>query len=477
MAIRPTLCCLCLFIGGLAFSKPVAADNQTPTVTPVLSSAQLPFQIKLEKASLQLPVGFHSGAFATHRGKWLLVAGRTNGLHGFESNTDNFPPSSQNRSFIVVDPSKGKVYSRSLEDPQSGLTAEQIDQLSVTSPQFFQKGDTLYLCGGYGVNSEDGSFSTKDVLTAIDVPGMIRWVMFRGGKRVRCAAELLRQTSNPYLQVTGGYMDTVGMELFALLIFGQNFQGFYSPSSNGQYTQQVRPFQIIDTGKELYVVPKMAEPPNESYRRRDLNVLPVLVNRQLAFVALSGVFTLTGGAWTVPVFIQPDGSATMANPEDPATFKQAMNNYVCASLGLYSDSEEAMYGVLLGGISYGFFRGGLFMTDSELPFINQLTTIRIDQAGHIEQFLMEREYPFVPSPAIHRGHPLLFGAGAFFIPCDRLPQYSHGILQLDRLLDGPRALGYVVGGIMSTKPNTDSPLESTGSPYLFKVFLEPRNGC
>ena len=113
----------------------------------------------------------------------------------------------------------------------------------------------------------------------------------------------------------------------------------------------------------------------------------------------------------------------MADPSLPGTFKQGMNNYVAPTLGLYSTSGN-MYTVVLGGISFGYFANGVFQTDGELPFINQVTTIRIDPQGVYTQYLMDAEYPLIRSTGSNPGNPLLFGAGAAFFPSTPLPTSS-----------------------------------------------------
>jgi hypothetical protein len=440
-------------------------------LSPILPQDALPFTIRIEQSSLLLPNGIHSGASATHKGKWLLLAGRTNGLHGFNNSDDNFPPQLQNTVAYVVDYDKKIVYARALNDPSSGLSQVQIDQLSVTSPQYFQKGKTLYISGGYGVDTGTGTFGTKDTLTALNIPKFMQWVIQPSTKN--SPSRYIRQTADPLLQVSGGYMDR--SHGFTLLIFGQNFSGFYLDSSNGNYTQQVRRFKIVDNGKQLTIKDVKVFPADPNYRRRDLNVVPVVQGKKKAFVALSGVFTPSDtGVWTVPVTIKSNGSASMADPSLSTTFKQGMNNYVCATAGLYDHSKKNMYILLLGGISFGFFQNGAFTTDSEIPFINEVTTIKIDKKGNFTQYLMDNQYPVIPSTQSNPGNTLLFGAGAEFFSAENVPAYSNGVFSLNAI-KSPVVLGYIVGGIMSTVPNTsDSLIDSAASPYIFRVILEPK---
>ena len=472
---------MAMLLGLCGWTPSALAQNQTPTLSTILPGASLPFRVSIDLAGFALPSGIHSGASATFNGKWLLLAGRTNGMHAFNNDQNNFPPKQQNTTVFVVDPVQQTVATRALTDPGSGLTQTQIDSLSVTSPQSYQAGSTLYVAGGYGVDTATGHFSTKSAFTAIDIPGLIHWVTSPGPGET--AAQHIRQIFDPIFQITGGYMTRTRTNL-TLLIFGQNFQGFYLPSSNGSYSQQVRRFRINDDGVHLSLSSRQSPeqspipiPPDPSFRRRDLNVVPVVSAKhgfRSAWVALSGVFTLSGGAWTVPVAIDEFGVPSMADPSLPRTFKQGMNNYASATLGAFSERARNMYTVLLGGISFGFFSGGTFQTDPELPFINQVTAIKIDAQGRFTQYLLDAEYPVILSTQSNPGNPLLFGAGAQFILADGVPAFDNGVVKLDKLGGAPAVVGYIVGGIQSTLPNTNVPTDSAASPFVFTVTLIPQ---
>ena len=463
---------LLLFVTQVAF-----CDNQTPSFSPILPEADnLPFTLQIELENFSLPNGIHSGVNGHYKGKWLFLAGRTNGLHDFQGSipNSNFPRQAQNTNVYVIDFAKKTVAVRSLNDPGSGLSQKQIDLLSVTSPQGYQSGYTLYMTGGYGVDTATNQFSTKDVLTAINIPGLIHWVTHPLSKVT--AAGYIRQISDPIFKVTGGYMDRLGKHP-TLLVFGQDFQGYYVPESNGNYTQQVRRFNIIDDGVHLKIDKLSSRPalPDPNFRRRDLNVVPVVSRKSGKLVgdlvALAGVFTLTDGVWTVPVKITPTGKTSMNDVASPDTFKQGMNQYDSATLGLFSKQRDNMYIILLGGISVGYFDNGVFTTDSEIPFINQITTVKIDKKNKYQQYIMEAEYPVIISTESNPGNPLLFGASAEFIPAVDMPLFKNGVINLDKLREKPVVVGYIVGGIQSTVPNTSTISDSAASPYIFKVVL------
>ncbi len=448
------------------------ADNQTTALSPVLPQDTLPFHIQIQQANFQLPTGLQAFVFGVYRGQWIILAGRIDGLHAF--NGPSFPPSGQNRSIYVINPASGAITSRSLTDPASGLNQQQIDTLSTTFAAFYQEGNTLYMSGGYGIDTASGTFSTKPVLTAINLPGIIQWVT-QPGNRNNSVAKNIRQINNPTFQISGGKMAKLGN--MTQLIFGQNFTGPYTSAANGNYSEQIRQFQITNAGGQLgfTLYPSIPSVPNPNFRRRDLNVMPVMLDvnniLQYGFVAFAGVFTETSGAWTVPVFLTPNSDPIMPDPNADATFKQAMSQYQCATTNLYSRRTSSTYNIFLGGITYGFFQNGVFQTDAELPFTNQITTIKMDKNNNFTQYIMDGEYPAIPSRGIDPGNNLLFGAAAFFIPANIL-QYPNSIINFDSIRQ-PTVIGYVVGGIMSTVPNTVTDDETTASPYVFQVTLVP----
>lgn len=462
---------LALFI-ILGIGTSHATNNQTDDLSPILPESGLPFSIVIEKANFQLPIGIHSGVVGVYKGLWIFVAGSHMGLHGFGANP--FPQQAQNTSIYVVNPLTGLVLSRSLNDASSGLNQQQVDTLSAISPQSYQETNTLYITGGYGIDTGTGTFSTKPILTAMYLPGIVEWVTEPQNAH-HTVIDNIRQISNPIFQIAGGSMFKLGN--LTQLVFGQNFSGVYNQNSSGVYSEQVRQFQIIDSNGVFSVDIFDPKPsiPSSNFRRRDLNVVPVLLNNnnQLKYglVAYSGVFTPAIGAWTVPVVINETGDPIMADPNLPTTFKQGMNQYACATAGLYSRKNANMYTVFFGGMSYEYYDGG-FQTDDEIPFINNVTTIQLDKNGHFTQYLMDNQYPVIPSTGVNPGNTLYFGSGAYFLP-NTILKYPNGVISLDSIRK-ETVIGYIVGGIQSTLRNTVSDADSSASAYVFKVTLVPK---
>ena len=368
-----------------------AQINQTALISPILFNSELPFKVCIQVDHdaqgnpFLLPNGLQGYSIGFYEGQWLILTGRTNGLHGFVPQGDNFPPPDQNRVIYVVDPDGKRAFTRSLQDPSSGLTQDQIDSLSVTSPQYDQVGNTLYITGGYGFRHSLNNYTTFDFLTAIDMPGLIHWVIQQTPGDT--AAQHIRQISNPIFQITGGDMHQLGKNKPTLLVVGQDFEGAYESGLVTQvYSEQVRRFNIIDDGVHLSVeiLPSKPSVRDPNLRRRDLNVVPSIAKDRHGklvqeLLILSGVFTPTTGIWTIPVRVNADGDSAMANPADACTFKQGMNNYVCPAVGLYSKKTGDMFTILCGGASYAFIQNGVIQLDSEIPFINQVTTVRLDE--------------------------------------------------------------------------------------------------
>jgi hypothetical protein len=162
----------------------------------------------------------------------------------------------------------------------------------------------------------------------------------------------------------------------------------------------------------------------------------------------------------------------MADPALPGTFKQAMNNYHSAKLGMYSDQTERMHEILFGGITLFDYDEATqsFVRDDDFPFTNQITQVTIDSTGTYSQDLIG-EFPEILDP---EGNRLRFGANAEFFLADGVPTYDNGVIKLDELTE-PTLLGYIYGGIFSNAPHTRNVpgAVSGASNEIFEVFYTP----
>lgn len=102
------------------------------------------YNVKLNAITIDNLPGLHSFAFAQHDGKWLIIGGRTDGLHARQPFAA-FPNTDNNTNIYVADVNTKQVWKASL----SGLPTNILEQLQSTNMNFHQIEDTLYVVGGY----------------------------------------------------------------------------------------------------------------------------------------------------------------------------------------------------------------------------------------------------------------------------------------------------------------------------------------
>lgn len=463
-------------------SATAIAQDQTEDFDP-LGVWSGDYRIELRQVSLgqdDLPT-LQSFASATFENQWVLVAGRTNGLHNFSnSGIQNFPPQFQNSKVWVIDPATGDQWSRSLEDSSSGLSQNQVDSLSATNTQHLQVGDTLFVTGGYVFQESTNSFVTYNALTAIHLPDLMAWV--KGDISTLPANTILQVPGEPtdnggYFEVTGGELKTMNGRFY--LIFGQNFTGPYTPGSDGVYTSQVRTFDIdydrISGTLDYWNVSIEPDPGDpDQFRRRDMNIVDMVTNNggttdpEPFAVGLAGVFFSGEGVWTVPAEIGPDGVPVMKDPAtDPDAFKQPMHHYNSATLELFSAADDSMTVFSFGGISannYDATIGGAIY-DGNYGFTSQISATVRHSDGTYRQYF-SGSYPHVIDGDQNS---LLFGAEAAFFAAPDLPIVLNGVLSKDDLTE-PTVLGHIFGGIAADQPNNGN---SVASNIVFEVRYVP----
>jgi len=459
------------FWGHVLMAGPLAAAHQTADFSPIHGSGHLPFSLRIEQAhaGLEPMPTLHSFVAAQWQGRWLFLGGRTNGLHGMTGQAA-FPTASANTDVWVVDPAGQRTWHRSLHE--AGLTSVIVDFLSATNHNFVQEDHLLHVVGGYGFDRAAADYVTFSDFASIDVPGLMAWVQQSPESPAPSAS--IRTIRSPLFQVTGGALKKVGAHF--LLVFGQNYPGRYRPNFNGTYTRQVRRFSLLGDPAAPVLDPASVyqSPPNDDFRRRDLNVVPVL-RRDAAtgtlideVLALAGVFTPTTGVWTVPVPISAAGVPSQPDPLAATTFKQGLHHYHSAKTTLFDRVTDDTFILQFGGLSAWFYdaQASAWVGDPLVPFVQHLSCVVRSAAGELHQTLLPAEFPDLRSAT---GARLFFGTNAEFLPAPGVPLLRPSIIDL-AALTGPLVIGHIYGGVVSDAPNNGV---TRAGGEIFAVILEP----
>lgn len=416
------------------------------------------FSLRLEEVTIPGMPGLQSFVSATWGGEWLLLAGRTDGLHRrrpFEA----FLASDNNQYAYVVDPELGQVWSASL----SVLPPALFEQLQATNLGFEQRDSVLYLLGGYGYSPTAGDHITYPYLTAVNLPGFMAAVKAGGPLLPH-----LRQLQDDRMAVTGGYLDRLDSTFY--LVCGQRFTGRYNPMgpTHGPgftqvYTEEIRRFGIADDGNTLSLTGYQAWHDSAHLHRRDYNLAPqIFPGGEPGFTIFSGVFQHNVDLpWLNTVDITADTYRVV-----PA-FDQYLSQYHSAHATLYDAAQDQMHTLFFGGMSrYQLDTNGQLIDDPAVPFVRTISCITRYAPDSLREFRLPVEMP---------GY---LGSGAEFLPAPDLP-LAEGldIIRLDSLPAGETAIGYIVGGIESTAPNvffSFDPTLSDASPRVFRVYLTPQ---
>jgi len=456
----------------------------------------LPFDLRLEEVTIPDAPGLHSYAAAVveegpHKGSWLLLGGRTNGLHNLTGHS--FPTQERNTNVWVVDPGDGGEGSRVCSAPLQGLLQNLYDALAATNHQSTQVGDVLWIDGGYGWSENLQDNGTFGYLIAVDVPGLVAAVLESCGEPLPDVADFFSYGSlgddcllfgpktsggDCSLTVTGGGMERVGDDLF--LAFGQRFGGRYNDFLNQQqiYACQVVSFAPPEPSwggsfeiGEVTVVARGGEecppgglvPNDDPFHRRDLNVVPGIYlddggEAAEALFTYGGVFRLEFFAFHEPLYVTAAG-ATVDHG-----FEQRIGQYETAQVALFDRRSGTQHTVLLGGISQSYCtedQSGVATpqcTKSKkilgLAGFVEDGTILSCQGGKAdsgdftcsgtEQILLYRPF-LTDNPDLPTG---MLGTNASFFRDPDVAAHSNDVIELEALPAGEyTTVGWIFGGI------------------------------
>jgi len=431
-------------------------------------------------------------------------------LHTFQTPpARNFPPSSANRSLVVIDPVLGKFWSL----PLAGFPASIADPLGSTGLQGCHDPaeDMFYVAGGYGLDSTSKAMVTFPSLIRIPLGPTIATITsgLSDAEKVQKLCPTFAATTDPGLAVTGGGLRKVQDRLY--LAFGQNFTGDYYAFGSGAftqvYTESVRVINIASSPlKVLASADITSGDPSHPYHRRDGSLVDVIDpdTGRPRFLALGGVFrpgsTLGYGQ---PIAI--DDNQGMPTVAVSTSVDQQFSQYECPVVPVYASTARSMYLTSFGGLSSNYHAQtamqktiydlvvGQNRSDG-MPFIADVSTLALMAGGKSAQFIHLGPIAMTPIPPAVielNFHKLgggsfekyevqqtnLIGGGVDFWADPALvasgKMTANGVIQLDAFQAGESAVvGYVFGGIAAIFPYALAPNNGTyASNTLFAVTL------
>jgi hypothetical protein len=388
---------------------------------------------------------------AVHEGQWLIIGGRTDGLHDHRPDR-SYPIDKSNNKVFVIDPANREVWSASLESLSQNL----FEQLQSTGMSFYQEGNVLTLLGGYGWSDSKEDYITFPYLVQVDVAGLMRAI--RNGQKID---QFFYQVMNQDMAVSGGYLGKIGEEFY--LVFGQRFDGRYSTQPNKghrqEYTNEIRKFRMEKESGTTVISDLKKVRDTVHFHRRDYNLLPqIFPNGKFGYTAFSGVFQYERNfPWLYPVNIFED------NYEVVESFEQQFSNYHSACVPVFRKSVNQMDNLFFGGMARFVpdAETGEVINDPLVPSVNTISQVSRFSDGSLKEGVHNIKMPG------------LLGASANFIPAQNIPFLNSKIVDYDNLPRGKTLIGYIYGGLESSHPNIFlRPVGTSKSTNrIFEVFI------
>lgn len=413
--------------------------------------AQEYFRVEIEETNFPNSPALHSAAFAKFNNKWIIIGGRTNGLHGFNA-IDPFTSNGNNANIYLVNPDDETTLSLAT----TTLPLEIRESIIVSNMQFSQIDSTLYIVGGYGWNDSAQQFLTSRALVAVNLSLLTQAIENQSSSYTHC----FRIIKDERLAVCGAHIKNLNNTFY--LVFGHLFDGTYARVNNGlfvqQYTRAIRKFNIDDDGTNLAIANYGEIYDSLNFRRRDYNLVnQIFPDGRLGFTAFTGVFQEgINLPYLNTVDIAENGYQVINN------FNQNLSQYHNAVMPIYDSASNYMHTVFFGGIAQ-YYRDTItnaLVNDSLVPFVNTISMISRDSLGNLTEYELPIKFP------------ALLGTNAEFITANNISLLHENIININSL--GNRTLvGYIMGGIESPEANISitDPSNSFASSRIFKVFI------
>lgn len=381
---------------------------------------------------------------------WILVGGRTDGIHRRQPFAAFKPVDNNNYIFLVHQLSK-QVTKISLADLEPAV-AEQLASVNINS---LQLGEWLLLIGGYSYSQLAGDHITHPRITLIHLPELIR--RQQAGLSIRAAFQSWTDDS---LANTGGQLARLGDTIY--LAGGQRFTGRYNPHDGPSFTQQyadaIKRFKLKQATNGQWELSWLSSwIDKEELHRRDYNLLPrQFFNGQTGFTLYSGVFQRNAdlpflhSVWVSPNGIQPY-----------LAFKQRLNHYHSGKVGVYSNKAQTQVDFFFGGMAqFQLNQAGELVEDADVPSVSTIGAVAYVRDSLPQEWEV--------------GHlPALEGSGAEFVPHANVAVLPNGLIDWDKCLGERVLIGHLVGGIQSQSPHVffgPNTKTSTASNKLYAVY-------
>ncbi len=416
------------------------------------SNAQEAFSVSVIPSAITAMPAVHSGAFAEWDGKWIILGGRKEGLHNFQSGMA-FSPSGRNDSVFVVDPVHNVRWAADLH----ALPVDLFESLCSSNMEFYRDSSTLYMMGGFGRQNSTFTWTTFPTLTAVDLSGLSGAVI--NGTPI---APYFRQVIVDSLAVAGGNLEKIDSTYY--LVFGHRFEGIYThngpPLFTQHYTTEIRKFTIHDDGTNLGIANYTTVSDTDNFHRRDYNLIrQIYPNGNFGFTAFGGVFQKE---FDVPYLSPIDITQDSAHVN--SFFNQNLNQYQTAAMPVYDSTNNFMHTIFFGGMSFYTYDdvNQVLVRDSLVPFVNTISKVSRDGLGNLTEYSLPVQMPS------------LLGTNARFIPNDSLYFLHRDIVDLN-LLSGNTKVGWIVSGIQSDLPNVadiDPASLTRANNVVYDVYID-----
>lgn len=442
-------------------------------LAPAGAYAQLLLMPEIWVKSITLPgfPAFHSGVVAEHDGKWFMMGGRTNGMHGFYP-PFAFPGNGRQDRIYVVDPDDGSVWSSGID----GLDTLVREQLSSSNMQFSEYNGRLYIVGGYGYHEAIDDFTTFPYLTSVNLDAL-RDSVIGGGDLNACFHTVI----DSGMAVAGGRLGRVDDRFF--LACGHYFHHRYSSADLGdfiqRYTYQVRMFDILDSAGSLSAENKTTVTDSVLFRRRDFSMTAYSEGGGKGLIVWSGVFRDSVDLpHYKPIRIHADGTY------ETIPLDQKMAHYQTGAMSLKGTNGQSFPP---GSQNLHFFFGGMaeyyldslsnVVQDSLVPFVKTFSSVHLGSAAPQENYFgilpVAYDYGGMDPDHIRYAFEGFEGTNMEFIPNRQYLAAGVEVLEIDPYAGTPVKLGYLVGGIESTGRNIadmNDPSLSFASGKIYEVY-------